>query len=444
MSPKYKILIFDNESIILKSCFMKLIESGYEVCTVQSSRIAPKMVKEEIFDLIILDLNMLGIEVMQLLRIIKNIRPNIDVIIITVYSSIENFIESIKLGAINYIQKSFTPDELFIKVKSALDKKESGLENINLCKGVEENHKFLNKIGKSKKKELIFQTIAKGAPTDSTILIYGESGTGKEILTKAIHNNSLRNKNPFVSIDCNTLSENLLESELFGHIRVSFIGAISTKLGLFQIADGGTIFWDEISDIDPSIYEKLLKVLQEKEIKPIGSTETIKVDTRKISATNKNIEELVKKGKFRDDLFYRLNMISIQIPPLRKRKEDIPLLILYFLKKFNLERKKNIKNFSNEALKLFVNYDWLGNVRALENTIERIVVLSDNEIIRPINLPSNIKGYNLSQPVNVPLNSKELKKIKKQIRRKFVINIKKIFILEALKIEVKRKVYRFG
>lgn len=433
MQNKYKIFVIDDEAIILKSCSNVLTENGYEVATAQSSRIALERIKEELFDLIILDLKMPGIDGLQLLRIIKNIKPNIEVIIITGYSSIENAIETMKLGAADYLQKPFTPDELSIRVKNVLDKKKLIQENITLRKELEEKFKFSNIIGKSKQMQAIFQIIEKIARTDSTVIIYGESGTGKELVAKAIHYNSSRKEKQFISIDCSTLTESLLESELFGHIKGSFTGAIATKPGLFEIADGGTIFLDEISNITPMIQAKLLRVLQEKEIKPVGSTEIKKVDVRIIAATNKLLEELVKEGKFREDLFYRLNVVPIHLPSLKERKGDIPFLVKYFLEKFTNKYKKDIRNISEEVLKIFESYNWPGNVRELENLIERLVILVDEKTIKVEHLPLYISGINATYQFKIPQDSYELKKLKKQIRLEAVKNIEKLFVTEALK-----------
>jgi len=337
------------------------------------------------------------------------------------------------MGAFDYVPKPFTPDELEIIVKNALDKKRLLLENRYLRDQLKERHKFGNIIGQSKKMQEIYQIMEKVAPTDSTVLIYGESGTGKELVAKAIHYNSFRKDKPFISVDCGTLSESLLESELFGHIKGSFTDAAVTKPGLFEIANGGTFFLDEVANISLSIQAKLLRVLQEREFKPVGGTKWKKVDIRLIAATNRNLKKLIKEGSFREDLYYRLNIVPITLPSLRERKEDIPLLASHFLEKYNRERGRDIKGISPEAMELLMNYNWPGNVRELENVIERVVVMSTEDTIRPEHLPLNIRGRVPSLEVEIPRSWEEVKRVKKELKRKIVTKIEKRFILEALK-----------
>lgn len=433
MSDKARILVVDDEPVVCRNCFKILTEAGYGVETLQSSRAALERVKEELFDIVIVDLKMPGIDGMELLRLIKETNPEIIIIMITGYSTVESAVEAMKSGAFDYIPKPFTPDELSIRVEKALEKRSLVQENRYLRQELKEKYKFGNIIGKSKKMQEIYRTIEKVASTDSTVLIYGDSGSGKELIARAIHYNSPRKEKPFMSLDCGSLSENLLESELFGHVKGSFTGAIVTKPGLFEVANGGTFFLDEIGDISLSIQAKLLRVLQEREIKPVGATKTKKVDIRLITATNKNLQEMIKKGTFREDLFYRLNVVPIFLPPLRDREGDILLLESHFLEKFNRERKKSIKGISPEAMKLLEEYDWPGNVRELENAIERIVVMTDEEIIRPEHLPLNIRKSKIDTITHVPKNSEELKRMKKQVREEAVKSIERLFVIESLK-----------
>lgn len=433
MSNKTRILVVDDEPVVCRNCFKILTESGYEVETLQSSRAALERIKEELFDVAIVDLKMPGLDGMELLRLIKETNPEVIVIMITGYSTIENAVEAMKLGAFDYIPKPFTPDELSVRVEKALEKRNLVQENRYLRQELKEKYKFGNIIGKSKKMQQVYQTIEKVAPTDSTVLIHGESGSGKELIARAIHYNSPRKEKVFMSLDCGSLTESLLESELFGHVKGSFTGAIVTKPGLFEVANGGTFFLDEIGDLSLSIQAKLLRVLQEREIKPVGATKTTKVDIRLITATNKNLEEMIKKGTFREDLFYRLNVVPIFLLPLRDREGDIPLLVSHFLEKFNRERKKGIKGVSAEAMKLLEEYNWSGNVRELENVIDRIVVMTNEQVIKPEHLPLNIQKNKINTITNTPKNSKELKKLKKQVKEEAIKSIERSFVIESLK-----------
>jgi len=433
MAENVKILVVDDELVICNSCFEILTEAGYEVETLQSSRVALEKVQEELYDLVIVDLKMPGLDGMQLLKLIKEKNPEMIVIIITGYSTVENAIEAIKLGASDYIPKPFTPDELTIHVDKALEKRNLIKENRYLREELKEKFQFANIIGKSKKMKEVFKIIEKVAPTDSTVLIHGESGTGKELIARAIHYNSWRKDKPFLSLDCGSLAESLLESELFGHVKGSFTGAIDTKPGLFQAANEGTFFLDEIGNISLSTQAKLLRALQEREIKPVGATKTIKVDIRLITATNKNLETMIKKGAFREDLYYRLNVVPIYLPVLKERHGDIPLLINHFLNKFSRASEKEIKKITPEAMKLFDEYEWPGNVRELENVIERIVIMIDEPIIKPEHLPRNIQDNDIDIITSIPKTIDELKKAKKQIKEKAIKNIEKNFIINALK-----------
>jgi len=390
-------------------------------------------VKEELFDLVLIDLKMPGIDGMEFLRLVKQSNPEITAIMITGYSTIESAVEAIKLGSFDYIPKPFTPDELALRVEKALKTRYLLQENIYLRRELQAKYEFSNIIGKSKKMQEVYKIIEKVAPTDSTVLIHGESGSGKELVARAIHYHSSRKDKPFMSVDCGALSENLLESELFGHVKGSFTGAIITKPGLFEVADGGTFFLDEIGDISPAIQAKLLRVLQEREIKPVGGTKTTKVNIRLITATNKNLEEMIEKRMFREDLYYRLNVVPIFLPPLREREGDIPLLVMHFLNKYNLERNKDVKEISPEAMKLLEEYPWPGNVRELENVIERTVVMSDAEMIRPEHWPLNIQKKTINLETIIPKNAEELKRLKKQAKEEVVGEIEKSFIVETLK-----------
>ncbi len=432
MASNPRILVVDDEMIVCESCQRILEEEGLEVEIALSGAEAFAKMKENPFDIVITDLKMPGIDGMEVLRTIRKEYPDTIVIMITGFSTVETAVEAMKLGAFDYIPKPFTPDEVTIVVKKAIEQKNLRLENLYLRQELQEKYGFHNIVGKSKKMQEIYRIIAKVAPTESTVLIYGQSGTGKELIARAIHFNSPRRDKQFVTVDCAVLSENLLESELFGHVRGSFTGAVTTKPGLFEVADGGTVFLDEVGNISLPIQAKLLRVLQEREFTPVGGTKSKKVDIRLIAATNKDLEKMIKEETFREDLYYRLNIVPIVLPPLRERQEDIPLLAIHFLKKYSEEMGKTVKGFTPEAMEKLIKYPWPGNVRELENVIERTVVMMDEEMVRMehLILPSQQEGERIERPI--PMTSEELKEIKKQLREKAVEEIEKAFVINAL------------
>lgn len=427
-----RILVVDDEMIVCESCKRILEEEGYEVETALSGKEAFEKMKANPFDIIITDLKMPGIDGMEVLRTFRKEYPDSIIIMITGFSTVETAVEAMKFGAFDYIPKPFTPDEVSIVVKKAIEKKSLMAENIYLRQELQEKYGFHNIMGKSKKMQEIYRIIAKVAMTDSTVLIYGQSGTGKELIARAIHFNSPRREKQFVPVDCAVLSENLLESELFGHVRGSFTGAVTTKPGLFEVADGGTVFLDEVGNISLSIQAKLLRVLQEREFTPVGGTKAKKVDIRLIAATNKDLEKMIKEETFREDLYYRLNIVPISLPPLRERQEDIPILAVHFLKKYTEEMGKTIKGFTPEVMEKLMRYPWPGNVRELENVIERTVVMIDDEMVRVehLILPDQ-QGKEILEN-QIPLTSDELKEIKKHVREKAVEEIERTFVLSAL------------
>ncbi len=427
-----RILVVDDEEIVGESCKRILEEEGYEVETALSGEEAFRKMKENPYDIVLTDLKMPGIDGMEVLKTIRKDYPDTLVIMITGFATVETAVESMKLGAFDYIPKPFTPDEVSIVVKKALDQKTLLLENLYLRQELQEKYGFHNIVGKSKKMQEIYRIIMKVAPTDSTVLIYGQSGTGKELIARAIHFNSPRRDKPFVPVDCAVLAENLLESELFGHVRGSFTGAVTTKPGLFEVADGGTVFLDEVGNISLGIQAKLLRVLQEKEFTPVGGTKPKKVDIRLISATNKDLEKMIKEGTFREDLYYRLNFVPIFLPPLKERQEDIPLLAVHFLKKFSEEMGKSIKGFTSEAMEKLMRYSWPGNVRELENVIGRTAVMIDEEMVRPEHLILQTQDEKVESKISIPTTSEELKEIKKHLREKAVEEVEKAFVLSAL------------
>jgi DNA-binding NtrC family response regulator len=427
-----RILVVDDEMIVCESCKRILEEEGYEAETALSGKEAFEKMKANLFDIVITDLKMPGIDGMEVLRTFRKEYPDSIIIMITGFSTVETAVEAMKLGAFDYIPKPFTPDEVAIVVKKAIEKKNLMLENIYLRQELQGKYGFHNIVGKSKKMQEVYRVIAKVAVTDSTVLIYGQSGTGKELIARAIHFNSPRREKQFVPVDCAVLSENLLESELFGHVRGSFTGAVTTKPGLFEVADGGTVFLDEVGNISLSIQAKLLRVLQEREFTPVGGTKAKRVDIRLIAATNKDLEKMIKEEVFREDLYYRLNIVPISLPTLKERQEDIPLLAVHFLKKYAEEMGKTIKGFTPEAMEKMMRYPWPGNIRELENVVERTVVMIDDEMVRVehLMLPGQQEKEILEN--QIPLTSEGLKEIKKQMREKAVEEIEKAFVLNAL------------
>ena len=345
-----RILIVDDEEIVIRSCLRILDGDEFQVESVQDGREALSKVEENSYDVMILDVMMPNIDGLEVLRRVKETHPNVDVIMITGLSQIDTAVQAMKLGAFDYISKPFEPDELKLVVQRALERRRLLQENLNLKSEVSSKYRFENIIGLSPQMQAVYRLIAQCAPTSSTVLITGESGTGKELIARAIHYNSLRKDKPFVAVDCNALSENLLESELFGHVKGAFTGAVVNKKGMFEVAGSGTLFLDEIGNISMSIQAKLLRVLQEREFRAVGDTRVQTANFRLVTATNKDLKAMVAAGTFRDDLYYRINIFPIHAPALRERKDDIPALAYHFLKVFNAELGKNITDISEGAL----------------------------------------------------------------------------------------------
>ncbi len=387
---RVKILIVDDDPSIRNMLTIVLKKSGYGVVGTDSGKSTLDKLKKETFDLIISDIKMQDINGIELLKKIKSINPEIPVIMITAFASTNDAVEAMKLGAEDYVTKPFNLDELKIIIERAIYKKNIEIENIQLKSRLTDKEKFENIVGKNRKMLNIFDMIDTVSKTGSTILISGESGTGKELIAKAIHNKSERSLCEFISINCGALPENLLESELFGHIKGAFTDAYKEKKGLFEVANRGTLFLDEVSEMSQKMQVKLLRAIQERKIRKVGGNEEAEVDVRIISATNKDLAEEMKSGEFRSDLFYRLNVISINIPPLRERKDDIPLLLRYFLKIYNEKFNRDIEGFERDVLDLFIGYSWPGNVRELENFVERAVALEKEKYITVKSLPSDL------------------------------------------------------
>ena len=388
-----KILVVDDEESMCDFLSIMLKKQGYHITTALSAKEGLKMLAKEAYEVVISDLKMKEMNGLELIDEINKKETVPTVIIMTAFATIESAIEALKKGAFDYIIKPFKVDEIKLAVARALEQRKIRTENVYLKKQLKKKEGFGEIIGKSEILMEVLSQVRKIADSDSTVLLTGESGTGKELVARAIHQQSYRSEKPFITVNCGALPEGLLESELFGHIKGSFTGAIKDKDGLFKVASEGVFFLDEVGEMSPRIQVKLLRVLQEKEIVPVGGTSPIKVDIRLIAATNADLENEVSMGRFRKDLFYRLNVIPINIPPLRERKEDIPLLIDYFLKRYGQEPDGQERKISAEAKKILCNYSWPGNIRELENILERAVTLQDDNTIVEKDLPENvIKG----------------------------------------------------
>ncbi|TET70166.1 MAG: sigma-54-dependent Fis family transcriptional regulator [Candidatus Aminicenantes bacterium] len=385
-----KILIIDDEKSIVDLLSVVFKKEGYKVETSLSSSKALELIDREDFDLVLTDIKLPQKSGMEILKYIREEKPDIPVIMITAYGTIKQAVEALKKGALDYVVKPFDVEELKIIVAQGLEKRRLKEENILLKRELEERYSFENMIGKSKIMREMYSLIEKIAGTDSTVLITGESGTGKEMAARAIHCLSRRRERPIVSINCGALPENLLESELFGHVKGSFTGAIANKKGMFEVAEKGTLFLDEIGETSPWTQVKLLRTLQEKTIRKVGGIEEIPVNIRIIAASNQDLKQGIEEGKFREDLFYRLNVISLEMPPLRQRKADIPLLVSHFIQKYCKEMGRKIKRVAPEVIGLFESYTWPGNVRELGNVIERIIAIEERETIVKESLPKEL------------------------------------------------------
>lgn len=398
VSPR-RILIVDDEESHRLMLQAVLKEEGYQVAEAADGPEAVKAVEQEGFDLILLDLRLQTMDGIETLNEIRKISPLIPVIMMTAYASVKTAVEALKAGASDYLTKPLDIEELKVLIEKALELYDLRTENIALKERLGDRFDFSRLIGQSPKMRELFNTLSLVVPTDATVLLLGESGTGKELVANAIHQNSLRKNQPFIKVSCAALPETLLESELFGHEKGAFTGAIARREGRFQLAHRGSIFLDEVGEMSSSTQIKLLRVLQEKEIEPLGSNRSIKVDVRIIAATNKNLEREVKAGHFREDLFYRLNVVPIVLPPLRERREDIPLLATHFFDYYREKNRKELKGMTSKVLDLLIRYPWPGNVRELENTMERAVIMARGEVIVPADLPPQIQALDRGKEI---------------------------------------------
>jgi two-component system response regulator AtoC len=413
MIPK-RVLIVDDEENFRHMLSVILKKEGYDVEAASNGEEALQKVTLSPYDQVLCDIRMPKMDGLDFLNEAKKAGVDATIIMMSAYGTVDIAIEAIKLGAYDYISKPFKPDEVILTLKKAEERERLRRENELLRKEVKKEYSFENIISKNKQMQKIFEVITKVAQYKSTILITGESGTGKELVARALHYNTDRAQNPFVAVNCGAIPENLLESELFGHAKGAFTDAIRTKKGLFEEADGGTLFLDEIGELPPQLQVKLLRVLQEGEIRRIGESKPIQVDVRIVAATVKDLVKEVNEGRFRDDLFYRINVLPIHIPPLRERNEDVPLLTAHFIRKYSQAMSKNVVGIDSRALEALMNYKWYGNVRELENTIERAIVLTDRENIEMENLPLEIQNFQEEIPLE-PLAEEEYS-IKKSSR----------------------------
>ena len=429
------ILVIDDEVTICKGCSLILREQNYSVSSRTSGKAGLRDALGGQYDIVLLDIRLPDIDGMEILASLREKKPEIQVIVMTGYSTVQNAVEAMKAGAFDYLAKPFTEDEIILAVEKAIEDKRLRDENTLLRKQLFERFDFNNIVGEDPAILDIFERIKRVASTDSTVLITGESGTGKELFAGAIHVQSSRAANRYLTLDCSTLSSSLLESELFGHVKGAFTDATHDKQGIFSVADHGTLFLDELSNLNLEIQSKLLRVMESREYKPVGDSRTLKTDVRIIAATNRDLSALVAEGSFREDLFYRLNVFPIRIPPLRERKEDIPRLAYHFLRLFCKETGKRIEGFSDDALALLIEHSWPGNVRQLKNTVERLVIMADHGYLDREILTPHIQvdaGSGFSAPDHIPKTWEDLKEVKKQLVDTIFGQVEKRFLLEAL------------
>jgi DNA-binding NtrC family response regulator len=389
---KKVILIVEDDSTVRESLRLLFKKKGYEILLASNGKEALHSFRREAVDLVITDVVMPKMDGIELLESVKNLRPETEVIVISAQGTIEKAVHAMKLGAFDFIEKPINPRVISLLVERALEKQTLILQNRDLRSRLEDKFHFRNIVGRSEKMVKIFELVRHIAPYDSSVLIIGESGTGKELIANAIHYNSPRTSMPFIKVSCASLSEGIIESELFGHEKGAFTGAIASRKGRFEMAHQGTLFLDEVEDIPPTTQIKLLRVLQEGEFERVGGNKTIKVNIRIIAASNRDLHDAVKEGVFREDLYYRLNVVNIKLPPLRDRRDDIPFLINFFIERYNQKYHMKVKGISQKAMNLLADFEWTGNVRELENTIESILVINSPEVIDVKHLPQEIRG----------------------------------------------------
>ncbi|CAD5372803.1 fused response regulator of ato opeon, in two-component system with AtoS: response regulator; sigma54 interaction protein [Rubrivivax sp. A210] len=426
------ILVVDDEEIVIRSTVRILEGLGATLKTAPDAAHALRELAHTAFDLAILDIMMPGIDGIELLRRIKEATPDTEVIMFTGLAQVSTAVNCMKLGAFDYIAKPFEPDELKLAVTRALEHRALRRENSTLRQAIDAKYRLDRMVGQSAAVQQVYRLIAQCAATHSTVLITGESGTGKELAARAIHHNSLRSSGPFVTVDCGSLSEALLESELFGHARGAFSGAVARKKGMVEVAEGGTLFMDEIGNLPPAIQSKLLRLIQQHEFRAVGDTRTQTANFRLVAATNKDLAAMAAEGSFAADLYYRLAVFPIHLPPLRERRDDIPGLAYHFMHSFARELGKDVDSISEAAMCALVAHDWPGNIRQLENALHRAVILCDDKVLRAAHL-DGIAVAQADEGQDVPRTGEELKRQKKRLREKSVEELEHQFVLEALK-----------
>lgn len=433
MTTPIKILVIDDETSICTGCRLAFSDSGHFFTTCADGKAGHAALSAEHFDLVLLDIKLPDMDGMDLLRQIRKTHPDTFIIVMTGFSTVENAVQAMKMGAFDYLAKPFSEDELKLAVDRAIDKKRLVEENISLRRELLGQLGFDNIIGEHHSILHIFEQIKKVAPTDSTVLLCGESGTGKEVFARSIHAHSKRAMNKFLAVDCSTLAPGLLESELFGHVKGAFTGAVQDKTGIFEIAEHGTLFLDDIANLSMETQGKLLRVIEMREYKPVGASVIKNTNVRIIAATNKDLKYLVEAELFRHDLFYRINVFPIFLPPLRERKEDIPRLAYHFLKHFCRQTGKKIQGFTDDALEVLINHEWTGNVRQLKNVIERLVIMADQTFLDLVYLLDHLQVKPSWQTEMIPDTLAELKAFKEHLISDRFEQTEKAFLIKALK-----------
>ena len=420
--PDIRVLVVDDEQSMRDLLAIMLRQAGYEVSVADGGEAAIERLKTESFDLVLTDLRMRKVDGLTVLKAAKEHAPRTVVLVVTAYASTETAVEAMKLGAYDYITKPFKLDELKVTVANALERRRLREENLALKRQLLRERGFENFVGRSPKILDVFETIRKTADSGSTVMITGESGTGKELVAQALHWESNRRGGPFVSVNCGAVPETLMESELFGHVKGAFTGAVSSTEGLFAAADGGTLFLDEITEIPHTVQVKLLRAVQERQIRRVGDTRDVKIDVRLIAASNRDLGRAVSDGLLREDLFYRLNVIPIHLPPLRDRREDIPLLIAHFIKKLSHEVGRPVRGVAPDALAVLEQYHWPGNIRELENVVERAIVLGSSELLEADGLPAGLRQPRDRQdvPLELPAEGIDLEAMLDRIEHRYM------------------------
>jgi two-component system response regulator PilR (NtrC family) len=420
--PDIRVLVVDDEQSMRDLLAIMLRQAGYEVSVADGGEAAIERLKAESFDLVLTDLRMRKVDGLTVLKAAKEHAPRTVVLVVTAYASTETAVEAMKLGAYDYITKPFKLDELKVTVANALERRRLREENLALKRQLLRERGFENFVGRSPKILDVFETIRKTADSGSTVMITGESGTGKELVAQALHWESSRRGGPFVSVNCGAVPETLMESELFGHVKGAFTGAVASTEGLFAAADGGTLFLDEITEIPHTVQVKLLRAVQERQIRRVGDTRDVKIDVRLIAASNRDLGRAVSDGLLREDLFYRLNVIPIHLPPLRDRREDIPLLIAHFIKKLSHEVGRPVRGVAPDALAVLEQYHWPGNIRELENVVERAIVLGSSELLEADGLPASLRQPRDRQdvPLELPAEGIDLEAMLDRIEHRYM------------------------